>query len=117
MARTRLRHSVPTHTRISAIKQQTPPQPAKYAPNEKRGISRSSKLNYPGKDSHCRKSIVTEAIDGQNAQQDDALFNPKSTDPELQRTEAGAISRVGLILHFLPVLPKFISSNKLHFSF
>lgn len=115
MARTRLRHSVPTHTRISANKQKPRPQPAKFIPDEKRMFSRSSTLNYPRKDSQDRSSISTEATeysksgtDDETAQQDDPSFDPKLTDPGAQKAEAGENNQVGYIILFPRIFPIII---------
>ena len=115
MARTRLRHSVPTHTRISAIKQKPRPQPAKFVPDEKRMFSRSSTLKYPRKDSQDRSSMNTEATeysksatDDETAQQDDPSFDPKLTDPDAQKAEAGENNQVGYTIPFLRIFPNII---------
>lgn len=98
MARTRLRKTVPPHTRISAIRQQSRPQLSSVAPCEKRQFSRVTWLGYPRKDSQDRESINTEAIeysksgtDDEAARHEEAAFDPNTTDPEAQKKKAGEV--------------------------
>lgn len=109
MARTRLRHSVPPHTRISTIKQQSRPHPAMLIFSEKRYFSKSNQLCYPRKDSQDRESINTDATeysksatDDEAARNDDASFNPNLTDPEAQKTRASENNQVSVHIFSLP---------------
>lgn len=101
MVRTRLRKTVPTHTRISAIRQQSRPQVASIAPCEKRQFSRVTWLASPRKDSQDRESINTEATeysksatDDDAARHEEAAFDPNTTDPETQKKKAGEVGRL-----------------------
>ena len=109
MARTRLRHSVPPHTRISTIKQQSRPHPAMLIFSEKRYFSKSNQLCYPRKDSQDRESMNTDATeysksatDDEAARHDDASFNPKLTNPEAQKTKASENNQVSVRIFSLP---------------
>lgn len=81
-------------------------------------FSKSSILNYPRKDSQDRSSISTEATeysksatDDETAQQDDPSFDPKVTDPDAQKAEAGENNQVGYIIRFLRMLLNIISNE------
>lgn len=105
MARTRLRKSVPTHTRISAIRQQRQSQIHSVASGEKRHFSRVTWLGYPRKDSQDRESMNTDATeysksstDDEAARQDEAAYDPGLTDPGAQKKKASENS--GVSSHF-----------------
>ncbi|MCJ1461635.1 hypothetical protein MMC07_000232 [Pseudocyphellaria aurata] len=96
MAQTRLRTTVPTHTRIAAIRRQRHPPVASVASCETRQFSRMTWLRYPRKDSQDRESMNTEATeysksstDDEAAKHDEAAFDPNTTDPGEQKEKAG----------------------------
>lgn len=96
MARARLRKTVPTHTRISAIRRQSHPHVFLVTPCEKRQFSRVTWLGYPRKDSQNRESINTEATeysksatDDEAARHEEAAFDPNTTDPGAEKKKAG----------------------------
>lgn len=107
MARSQLRKSVPTHSRISAV-QQLPRVSCRPAfLSEKRHFSRTTSLAYPRKDSQDRESINTEATeysksgtDDEAARREDAAFNPDLTDPESQKAKAGESNKVSWFSQF-----------------
>lgn len=94
MARSQLRRCVPTHTRISTVKNRPRHLLARTITNEKRYISNSSRLSYPRKDSQDRESINTDATEysksetDDKAAQQDVAFNPDLTDPQTQKKKA-----------------------------
>lgn len=104
MARTQLRKTVPTHTRIAAVRRPFHPQVSSVAPCEKRQFSRLTLLAYPRKDSQDRESINTEATeysksatDDEAARHEEAAFDPNTTDPGAQKKKAGEVCGLTLI--------------------
>lgn len=99
MARTHLRKSVPTHTRIASIRQQPRPAIGLVVPSEKRQFSRLTWLALPRKDSQDRESIDRESTeysksgtDDEAAGLDQAAFDPDTTEPGAEKKAAGTVS-------------------------
>ena len=87
---------VPSHTRISTVKQQAHSRRSLLATSVHRQFSQTVSFALPRKDSQDKDSINTEATeysksatDDEGARQEDAAFNPDITDPQEQKDKAG----------------------------
>lgn len=106
MARAHLRKSVPPHTRIASIRQQSRPAIGLVVPSEKRQFSRLTWLALPQKDSQDRESIDRESTEYSKSGTDDqaagidwAAFDPNTTEPAAEKKAAGKVSTC-IVWHF-----------------
>ena len=99
----------PSHTRISAVKQQARSQHPLLSRPAHRHFSQTLSFALPRKDSQDKDSINTEATeysksatDDEGARQEDAAFDPDITDPQEQKDKAGEGTGEGTVSRSSP---------------